>query len=672
MRDSSVLRAVSAGTLALALAAGAALVPVGGAPAAEAATIGECGSYQDQDPNSVPNASRVIWAGHKWDLIGLNLDGAGGEQGLAGPDGTATLLLDKSPMSQQFATKLAFRTSYSIDSGSLVYHEYSGSGLQKLLANKFEALYGSVNLYNPTNEVVHRDVVPRDLVGGSEVSTATSGYSPDAVAGAGVGAQGFWALSVAEAARLRDSVRSYTDYWWLRTPGVSADYAALVSPSGVVMTRGSVVSDANTLARPAVYVKISTSGVLNQSLNSAGNTGAAAAVVGTCPVAPTVSVGGYVWDVVGYNNNGTKLGVASDTANTATLLLSNSSAKRFEFPAQKPAGRTYGNFDRVSPYTNEYSTSDLRAVLTSASTSLNAAFAAAGATVVPRELPGGAVMGDNSAAVAGVAVSGASLWPFSTQEAGLLSLQARVFGDGWWLRSPGNSSGKAAIVRFNGDVSAEGINVVSGESVAPRPALYVRLTAEITTKVEAALGDGNSLGAYMPPSLSGPVPSTAPLNLPKSKTLKKGKSFTLKPKAAGTKIKTVKFTTSKKSVATVTTKGKVVAKKPGTAYILVSATLSNGSKLSQKVKIVVVKPVTAIKGLPKSKKVRLGKSVTLKPKPNGTKPVVTYTSSKPGIAKVTPKGKITAIKKGKTTIKVKAKTADGSTKTKKVTIIVSK
>ena len=52
------------------------------------------------------------------------------------------------------------------------------------------------------------------------------------------------------------------------------------------------------------------------------------------------------------------------------------------------------------------------------------------------------------------------------------------------------------------------------------------------------------------------------------KTLKKGKSFTLKVTGA---IGKVKYSTSKKSVATVTSKGKVTAKKKGKAVISVKA-----------------------------------------------------------------------------------------------------
>lgn len=63
------------------------------------------------------------------------------------------------------------------------------------------------------------------------------------------------------------------------------------------------------------------------------------------------------------------------------------------------------------------------------------------------------------------------------------------------------------------------------------------------------------------------------------KTLKKGKSFTLKVTGA---IGSVKYSTSKKSVATVSSKGKVTAKKKGSAVISVKA---NGVTLKCKVTV---------------------------------------------------------------------------------------
>ena len=70
---------------------------------------------------------------------------------------------------------------------------------------------------------------------------------------------------------------------------------------------------------------------------------------------------------------------------------------------------------------------------------------------------------------------------------------------------------------------------------------------------------------------TGKVKSVAVTNLPaKQLTLKKGKSFTLKTKVSvsGKKVsKAVTYKTSNKKVATVNAKGKITAKKKGTATI---------------------------------------------------------------------------------------------------------
>ena len=73
----------------------------------------------------------------------------------------------------------------------------------------------------------------------------------------------------------------------------------------------------------------------------------------------------------------------------------------------------------------------------------------------------------------------------------------------------------------------------------------------------------------------------------KSKTIKKGKSFTLKATVLPTNanMKAVTFTSTNKKVATVNSKGKVTAKKKGTCYI--TATAKDGSKKYAKCKIVV-------------------------------------------------------------------------------------
>lgn len=68
------------------------------------------------------------------------------------------------------------------------------------------------------------------------------------------------------------------------------------------------------------------------------------------------------------------------------------------------------------------------------------------------------------------------------------------------------------------------------------------------------------------------VQPTKITGIPTAKTLKVGKSLTLKPKFSpkGSEA-TVKYSTSNKKVAVVSTKGKITAKKKGTAVITIKA-----------------------------------------------------------------------------------------------------
>ena len=60
--------------------------------------------------------------------------------------------------------------------------------------------------------------------------------------------------------------------------------------------------------------------------------------------------------------------------------------------------------------------------------------------------------------------------------------------------------------------------------------------------------------------------------VPATKTLKKGKSFTIKAKLTPSGAEaTIKYSSSNKKIATVNSKGKVTAKKAGTVTITVKA-----------------------------------------------------------------------------------------------------
>lgn len=132
--------------------------------------------------------------------------------------------------------------------------------------------------------------------------------------------------------------------------------------------------------------------------------------------------------------------------------------------------------------------------------------------------------------------------------------------------------------------------------------------------------------------------ATVKLNKTKA-TIYVGSTTTLKVKGTSQKAK---WTSNKKSVATVNNKGKVTAKKAGKATI----TAKIGSRKFS-CKVTVKNPYLNKKSITLTK----GKTYTLKLTGSKAK---SWTSSKKSVATVNNKGKITAKKSGKTTISVKA------------------
>ena len=161
-------------------------------------------------------------------------------------------------------------------------------------------------------------------------------------------------------------------------------------------------------------------------------------------------------------------------------------------------------------------------------------------------------------------------------------------------------------------------------------------------------------------------------------SVQKGKKITLKaavaPKTAS--VKKVSFKSSKKSVATVNSKGVVTAKKPGTAKITISA--KDGSKKKLTVTVFVTKKiskkVTKVEAtLDAKNEVLLAGEIaqvkaTVTPD-KATLKKVAYKSSDTKVAKVDAvTGKVTAVAPGKATITVQA--MDGSKKKATVEVVV--
>ena len=148
---------------------------------------------------------------------------------------------------------------------------------------------------------------------------------------------------------------------------------------------------------------------------------------------------------------------------------------------------------------------------------------------------------------------------------------------------------------------------------------------------------------------------------PKSKYLAKGKSFYVTATVTGTSNKKVKWTSSKKSVATVTADGKVKGKKVGTAYI--KATAQDGSGAYARCKVRVVRKVKKVKLNRYSGRLLVGSTMklkaTVKPK-NATIKSVKWTTNKKSVATVSSSGRVLGIGEG--IVKIKATAKDGSGK----------
>ena len=154
--------------------------------------------------------------------------------------------------------------------------------------------------------------------------------------------------------------------------------------------------------------------------------------------------------------------------------------------------------------------------------------------------------------------------------------------------------------------------------------------------------------------------------------VRKGKTLTLKTSVSPSNASSKKltFTSTNKKVATVNSKGKITARKAGTAKITIKSA-DKKAKTTITVKVPDAKKVvTKITLSPTSKTVYPGDKFTLKPtiKPgNATVKLVSYKSSNAKVAEVNSKGKVTA--KGAGTATITVTTLDGGKKaTCKVTV----
>lgn len=159
-----------------------------------------------------------------------------------------------------------------------------------------------------------------------------------------------------------------------------------------------------------------------------------------------------------------------------------------------------------------------------------------------------------------------------------------------------------------------------------------------------------------------------------SHTLNVGNTYTLSSSVSPSSAanKTLRWTSSNTSVATVSSSGVITAKAPGTATIKAIAT--DGSNVNASCTVTVKQPVTGISLSSNHSTLYLGSSLTtcnlttsVSPS-NATNKSVTWTSSNTSIATVNSSGKVTAVAAGTATITATAADGSGVKGTYKITV----
>ncbi len=187
------------------------------------------------------------------------------------------------------------------------------------------------------------------------------------------------------------------------------------------------------------------------------------------------------WRVIGYGGTG----VASSSG-TLTLIAS--------------GNVDHGAFDSSSPYSNNYSGSNLKSMIEAIADRLSTEEAAVVAT---RTLVGGSAnygeadYDDNK--ISGSDVSGAVMWPLSVAEANSMNSDLRKAdpehtdwaSSFWWLRTPGDGVINAAIIDGYGGVSLNR-GPVNYPDYGVRPAFNLNLSSIIFTSDAAGIKSGTA------------------------------------------------------------------------------------------------------------------------------------------------------------------------------------
>ena len=196
-----------------------------------------------------------------------------------------------------------------------------------------------------------------------------------------------------------------------------------------------------------------------------------------------------------------------------------------------------------------------------------------------------------------------------------------------------------------------------------------------TTVITATAKDDSGISASCTVQVTVPTVKVTGITLNKTTaSVVKGKTValtaTVTPDTATDK--TIKWTTSNKNVATVSTDGVVTAKAAGTATI--TATAADDSGVKATCKITVTNPVVKVTKVTLNKttaSVVKGKTLTLTATvtpTNATNKNVTWKSSNTKIATVDGNGKVTAVAAGTATITCTAKADKSKSATCKITV----
>ena len=209
--------------------------------------------------------------------------------------------------------------------------------------------------------------------------------------------------------------------------------------------------------------------------------------------------------------------------------------------------------------------------------------------------------------------------------------------NGDYLKSVTSKNTKLVTVS---NVNKNGTFKLTAKNITGSTTLKIKMNSGLETDVKVTVQKAQ-------------IKTSAIAGLKKSVSVVRGKTISLKPTLLPvTSQDKVTYSSSNKSIATVSSSGTVTGKKAGTAKI----TVKSGTK-----KTVVTVTVTKIKtkkltGVPKTKTLFRGKTFTIKAvaTPKNTDERITYKSSNTKIAAVTSKGVVKGLRKGKATITVQS------------------